>query len=91
MNSPFTKLYTAIIAHLQTNMPTLRYIAQDLGQIDFYEDTPPVSWPCLLMDIGDASFSDASHGMQLAEASVTLRLAHTTHCKCASWGLSTTR
>jgi hypothetical protein len=79
ITSPFAKLYTALIAYVQTTIPAIRYISQDYGQLDFYDDTPPVSWPCLLVDINNANYSQGGHNLQLVEASVTLRLAHTSY------------
>ena len=31
---------------LQEQVPDLRYIAEDWGQLDFYNDAPPVKFPC---------------------------------------------
>lgn len=73
--SPLSKLYLAIVAHIQTHIPEIRFISQDLGQLEFYEDKPPVSYPCVLIDVGELLYEDASHDMQIATASVTLRLA----------------
>jgi hypothetical protein len=84
MNSPFAKLYTALITAIQATMPAIRYVSQDYGQLEFYDNTPPVSWPCVLLDVGDATFSDASHNMQLVNATVTLRLAHASYSDISS-------
>jgi hypothetical protein len=73
--SPLSKLYLAIQAHIKNNVPEIRFISQDLGQLEFYDDKPPVSYPCVLVDVGELLYEDASHNMQIASASVTLRLA----------------
>jgi hypothetical protein len=73
--SPLSKLYLAIVAFIETNVPEIRFISQDLGQLEFYDDKPPVSYPCVLIDVGELLYEDASHNMQIASASVTLRLA----------------
>jgi hypothetical protein len=79
LQSPFANLYTAIMQRINTAMPAIKFISQDLGQLDLYDERPPVSWPCVLIDIGDAAFEDAGNNLQLATANVTLRLSHTTY------------
>lgn len=36
----------------------LKYVDEDWGQLDYYSPNPPVKWPCVLIDIANASFSD---------------------------------
>ena len=75
MQSPLSKLYLAIVAHIETNVPEIRFISQDLGQLEFYDDKPPVSYPCVLIDVGELAYENMGQNMQIATASVTLRLA----------------
>lgn len=84
MNSPISKLYTAILDRIKIKVPAIRYISQDLGQLEFYDDKPPVSWPCVLIDVGDLNYEDASCGLQLATANITIRLALTTYSDVSS-------
>lgn len=79
MNNPSTLLYTAIMQRLEQAVPAIRFISQDLGQLDFYDERPPVSWPCVLIDINDLQFENASRNVQIATATVTLRIAHTAY------------
>jgi len=59
--------------------PNMRYISQDLGQLEFYDDKPPVSWPLSLIDIGEATFEEYLHNLQTVNVNVTIRIAHCTY------------
>ncbi len=79
LQSPFGKLYTSIMERITEAMPAIKFISQDLGQLDFYDDKPPVTWPCVLIDITEASFEEYLNDLQTVNANVTIRLAHTTY------------
>jgi hypothetical protein len=54
-------------------VPEIRYINWDLGQLEM--EDPPVSWPCLLVDISDTQYADLSNGIQEANpCTIVLRL-----------------
>lgn len=36
----------------------LNYIDEDWGQLDKYSQSPPVQWPCCLIDISSANYSN---------------------------------
>lgn len=62
---------------------SLQYIAENWGQLDHYSNNPPVQWPCALVDIGSASFSDIGRdnsqipiNRQMGSIQVTVRIAH---------------
>lgn len=60
---------------LVKTVPEIRFISQDIGQLENYEMRPSVSWPCCLIDIEDGRFSDAGDQLiQLAEKVVSFRL-----------------
>ena len=37
-------ILSAVMERLQAEVPELQYIAEDWGQMDFYQDTPPVKF-----------------------------------------------
>ena len=39
-------------------LEALKYIDEDLGQLDYYSPNFPVKWPCALLDIISAGFED---------------------------------
>ncbi len=72
MNSPFANLFIAIQSHIRASLAAITHIDQDLGQLK--NARPPVTWPCLLLDFEDFTFSDLSENVQTARGTVVLRL-----------------
>ena len=54
---------------------TLKWIDEDMGQLDFYETRPPVVFPCALVDIELPDCTDLNTTEQNVTARITLRLA----------------
>lgn len=75
MTSPFSTLLIALQDRIKTEIPDIRWIDQDLGQLESYGDRPAVSWPCALIDFTNFRYEDASDLIQFAEGTVTIRLA----------------
>ena len=52
-----------ILQNIQNRLveiPELKYIDEDWGQIDYYSPNIPVKWPCCLIDIQSGQFSNIS-------------------------------
>ncbi len=77
MNSPFANMLSEIMARIKSQLPDVRYINADLGQLDFYETRPAVSFPCVLIDFENFTFAHQGEACQMAEGTVKVRLAHT--------------
>ena len=77
MNAPFANIFLALQQRIQSAVPTIKYIDQDLGQLS--NARPPVSWPCVLIDFEDFSFDDLSEQVQLSSGVVVLRLGFAPH------------
>lgn len=73
MNSPFSTLLIALQARLKTLVPELKWIDQELGQLE--QERPTVAFPCALIDFNEWSYEDASEAIQFASGVVSLRLA----------------
>lgn len=71
--SPFGTLFTAIQDRIKLQVPEIRFIEQDLGQLEF--ERPPVVYPCALIDFTDWTFEDAGENLQFAQGSINIRLA----------------
>lgn len=84
MNSPFAQLYAYIIDRLREQVPSIRYINQDLMQLDAYETRPAVSFPCVLIDMSQFSFESIGANAQQATGTITLRIAHTPYSNSSS-------
>ena len=76
MNSPFALMFIEISDRLKTMVPDLRYINQDIGQLEYYESRPSVSFPCVLIDFEGFTFTEEGELSQIAEGDVKIRLAH---------------
>ena len=58
---------------LTREVPTLKYIDQDWGQMDFFMN-PPVKYPCALIDIQSAQYSNTGKLIQQGTAMIVIRL-----------------
>ncbi|RYF86952.1 MAG: hypothetical protein EOO03_11175 [Chitinophagaceae bacterium] len=73
--APEAKLYLAIVERIQKEAPEVRYIEQDLGQLENYQIRPAVSWPCALIDLDEIDFSDAGNDLvQIGQGFVQIRV-----------------
>ena len=66
-------LYLAIVSQLKAEVPELRWIDVDEGQLN--ETNPPVAFPCALIDIEYPNCSDVSETEQIVQAKITIRYA----------------
>lgn len=75
LTSPAANLFTEIVNRIKERVTEIRFIAQDIGQLENYDIRPAVSWPCCLMDIEQTNFTEANDGnIQLAAGTINLRL-----------------
>lgn len=81
MNSSFANLYLNTIERLAAEAALLRYIEQDLGQMEHYPEggRPPVSFPCVLIDIEDTAFDEMGEQCQLGEGILQVRICQPTY------------
>lgn len=72
--SPFANLFNELLNKLKT-VTQLRFIAQDLGQLEHYNIRPAVTYPCCLIDIDEMSFSDMQNDKtQMGEGFIQVRI-----------------
>ncbi len=69
------EILTAVMERLQNEIPDLRYIAEDWGQLDYYDDAPPVRFPCALVSMGNLSFESETYGLRRARMTILIRVA----------------
>lgn len=76
MESYFAQMILALQAYIPTKVPEIRFVEQDLGQLESPDEMGryPVSWPCVLIDFTETLYSDLSQNIQEAESTVQLRL-----------------
>jgi hypothetical protein len=73
LTSKFGLLFNKIITKLNTDVPLIRFIDQDWNQLD--EESPAISFPCLLIDFPDTQFSQMQ-GYQEGNATVRMKLIY---------------
>lgn len=66
------KLFADIENQLNSSLNDLRWIDWDFGQLS--QSTPPVAWPCCLIDFPAAQYSNEGNYRQLGDTTITLRL-----------------
>lgn len=75
-----------LLSRIQTELatlPELKYVDENWGQLDYYSPNMPVQWPCCLIDMQTAQFSNISKDFtkrpkdrQNATISIELTLAN---------------
>lgn len=71
----FGQLFIELSDFIKAQVPEIKWIDQDFGQLEHFEYRPDVDFPCLLIDFAATSYSDMSEGSQIGEVTVMLRLA----------------
>lgn len=74
LDSPFSQLYLSLQKRILEQVPEIKYVALDIGQLDWYEIRPAVSWPCILIDFTEAAFSNLSQNVQWVDGAVLFRM-----------------
>lgn len=59
---------------LAKEVPALKYVDQDWGQMDFFTSPPPVKFPCALIDIQSAQYTNMGDLLQQGTAMVVIRI-----------------
>ena len=94
MNSAFANLFLALQARIAAivldplatpTVPAIKHIDQDFGQMEDHNgnNRPPVTFPCILIDINSATFTDYSQNAQSGNCKVVLRLGFTPYSSSA--------
>jgi len=70
------RLFQQIQLHLTTNVPELKWIDLDQGQLEIPEEQYPVQFPACLIEFPNVpSWQSLSHGLQIGDATITFRIA----------------
>ncbi len=85
MNSILANILLAVQERIKTVVPSIKWIDQDLGQLEFYSmDRPPVLFPAALIDFSNTDYSDLSANQQIGEGILDIRLAVAAYTPSAS-------
>lgn len=69
-------LLLAIQEKIKTEMPEIKWCDQDLGQLEDYEQRPPVKFPCVLVDFPDTDFDQDGDQYQTAKQVIQFKLGY---------------
>src|SRR5690625_6617264 len=58
MKSIEKEVLEAIQKQINDGVESINYVDEDWGQLDFYGPQIPVKWPCVLINIAGANFSN---------------------------------
>lgn len=76
-------LFLSIQKQVADNMPELSLVDEDYGQLHPQEDTYPVTFPAVLIQVEEIDWQDIGGGKQKGNASIRVKLAidcyHDTH------------
>lgn len=79
MDSILANIFLAVQQRLNTQLTNLKWIDQDLGQLEFYTTRPAVDFPCALIDIDDSDYSNEGENSQIGEGILLVRLGLTAY------------
>ena len=74
VESFFALMLLAIQDRINTQVPEIKYIDQDLGQLEEDTDRPRVAWPCVLVDFPDIKYDEMQGMVQWASLTLQLRI-----------------
>ncbi len=76
-------LFLSIQKRIAEGLPELSLVDEDYGQLNTEEDTYPVTFPCVLIQVEEINWSDLGGGKQKGMANIRVKLAidcyHDTH------------
>lgn len=72
--SYFGKLFLALSNHIKTQVPEIKWIDQDFGQLEQFEYRPAVNFPCVLIDFIMAQYTQLAELSQHGDVTIRLRL-----------------
>ena len=66
-------IITDIENKLMQDVPALKYVDHDWGQMDFFQ-SPPVKYPCVMIDIQSGEYTDKVNFVQQGNLLIVLRI-----------------
>ena len=71
----YGRVLKALFERLQSEVPELLWIAEDIGQLDETELRPSVSFPCALIDFPNSTYTSDSGSIRTGDVTISVRLA----------------
>ncbi len=70
------ELIAAVMQRIQDTEPNQKYLDQDWGQLDYYASEPPVKFPCILVDLTRASWSNQGKKIQDGPVQISVSISN---------------
>ena len=74
LTSGFAQTFLKLQSHIEKQVPEIRWIDQDLGQLETGDQRPAISFPCVLIDFTQAQYSNLSQLVQWLDFDISFRL-----------------
>lgn len=68
-------ILSAVQERLSLKEPNIKYLDEDWGQLDYYNDNPPVQWPAALLELQSVSWKNQSQKVQDGVMSISISVA----------------
>lgn len=69
------QLLNDILTRIKTEIPAIKYVDEDWGQLDYYSPNPPVQFPAAVVDCINATYTNEGRLIQLGDVQVRIRIA----------------
>jgi hypothetical protein len=70
----FGQLLLELCDHIKNEVPEVRWVDQDLGQLENYDQRPAVSFPCVLIDFAATTYDDMAENAQIGYPTILVRI-----------------
>ncbi len=74
LQSYFSLMLLSLIKRIAEKVPEIIWIDQDFGQLEHYDERPPVSFPCVLIDFNTTTYDQESQQEQIGNPNINFRL-----------------
>ena len=68
-------ILNAVMARLNEKEPNLKYMDEDWGQLDYYQENIPVKFPACLLELQQTSWKNQSQKVQDGILTISIRVA----------------
>lgn len=68
------KIILALMEHIRENLPEVSYIDEYYGQLEGENETNPVTFPCVLIDVEGADWTEFTPRIQSGHINLSVRL-----------------
>lgn len=69
------ELLTDILNRIKTEIPQIKYVDEDWGQLNNYSLNPPVQFPAAIVDCINANYTNEGKLVQMGDVQVRIRIA----------------